>query len=66
MIDDEVIKTQLGKTLDRTSFHELGSKYEAKVRDCYVRDGRRTLIALALSPARSASCSWVSPELARS
>jgi phosphoribosylaminoimidazole-succinocarboxamide synthase len=44
MIDDEVIKAQLGKTLDRTSFHELGSKYEGKVRDCYTLDGRRNIV----------------------
>jgi phosphoribosylaminoimidazole-succinocarboxamide synthase len=44
MIDDALIRAQLTKTLDRTSFPELGSKYEGKVRDCYTRDGRRTLI----------------------
>jgi phosphoribosylaminoimidazole-succinocarboxamide synthase len=44
-IDEKVIRAQLGKTLNRTDFPELGDKYEGKVRDCYVRDGRRTLIA---------------------
>jgi len=44
-IDEAVIRAQLDKTLANTSFPELGEKYEGKVRDCYVRDGRRTLIA---------------------
>jgi phosphoribosylaminoimidazole-succinocarboxamide synthase len=44
MIDDATIRAQLGKTLDRTDFPELGSKYEGKVRDCYIRDGRRTIV----------------------
>jgi phosphoribosylaminoimidazole-succinocarboxamide synthase len=43
-IDEQLLRTQLGKTLDATNFPELGEKYEGKVRDCYVRDGRRTLI----------------------
>lgn len=43
-IDLETIRAQLGKTLDRTDFPELGEKYEGKVRDCYVRDGRRTIV----------------------
>jgi phosphoribosylaminoimidazole-succinocarboxamide synthase len=44
MIDDALIRAQLTKTLDSTSFPELGSKYQGKVRDCYVRDGRRTIV----------------------
>jgi len=44
-IDETVIRAQLDKTLGETNFPELGEKYEGKVRDCYVRDGRRTLIA---------------------
>jgi len=43
-IDEKVIRAQLGKTLDKTSFPELGDKYEGKVRDCYVRDGKRALV----------------------
>ena len=43
---DETIQAQLGKTLDKTRFPELGDKYEGKVRDCYMRDGRRTLIVV--------------------
>jgi phosphoribosylaminoimidazole-succinocarboxamide synthase len=44
-IDEAVIRTQLDNTLGDTNLPELGEKYEGKVRDCYVRDGRRTLIA---------------------
>jgi phosphoribosylaminoimidazole-succinocarboxamide synthase len=43
-IDDDLIREQLGKTLGATDLPELGEKYEGKVRDCYVRDGKRTLI----------------------
>jgi phosphoribosylaminoimidazole-succinocarboxamide synthase len=44
MIDDALIRAQLDKTLERTDFPELGAKYEGKVRDCYMRDGRRTIV----------------------
>jgi phosphoribosylaminoimidazole-succinocarboxamide synthase len=44
MVSSDVIKAQLGKTLQKTSFPELGSKYEGKVRDCYTKDGRRTIV----------------------
>jgi phosphoribosylaminoimidazole-succinocarboxamide synthase len=43
-IDESVLRGQLGKTLDATDFPQLGEKYEGKVRDCYTKDGRRTLI----------------------
>lgn len=43
-MDETVLKQQLTKTLDKTSFAELGSKYEGKVRDCYVADGRRIIV----------------------
>ncbi len=43
-IDEQTIRAQLTKTLDETDFPGLGEKYEGKVRDCYVRDGKRTLI----------------------
>jgi phosphoribosylaminoimidazole-succinocarboxamide synthase len=41
---DKAILAQLGKTLEKTDFPELGDKYEGKVRDCYIRDGRRAII----------------------
>jgi phosphoribosylaminoimidazole-succinocarboxamide synthase len=44
MIDAALIRAQLDRTLERTDFPELGSKYEGKVRDCYIRDGRRTIV----------------------
>ena len=44
MLNDDLIRSQLDKTLDRTDFPELGSKYEGKVRDCYMRDGQRTIV----------------------
>jgi phosphoribosylaminoimidazole-succinocarboxamide synthase len=44
-IDEKVLRAQLTKTLETTDLPELGEKYEGKVRDCYVRDGKRTLIA---------------------
>jgi phosphoribosylaminoimidazole-succinocarboxamide synthase len=44
-IDEAVIRAQLDKTLAGTDLPELGEKYEGKVRDCYVRDGKRTIVA---------------------
>ena len=43
--DEKIIRAQLGKTLDKTDLPELGEKYEGKVLDSYVRDGKRTLVA---------------------
>ena len=44
MVSDDILKAQLSKTLDRTSFPSLGEKYEGKVRDCYIRDGKRIIV----------------------
>jgi len=44
-IDEAVIRAQLDRTLGGTNLPELGEKYEGKVRDCYTRDGKRTIIA---------------------
>lgn len=44
MVDTNVIQAQLTKTLDATNFPSLGEKYEGKVRDCYIKDGRRIII----------------------
>jgi len=44
-VDEQILRAQLGKTLGATDFPELGEKYEGKVRDSYVRDGKRTLVA---------------------
>ena len=43
-IDESLLRAQLGKTLDATDFPTLGDKYEGKVRDCYTKGGKRTLI----------------------
>ena len=44
MISNDVIKAQLTRTLEKTHFPDLGSKYEGKVRDCYTRDGRCIIV----------------------
>jgi phosphoribosylaminoimidazole-succinocarboxamide synthase len=44
MVSDDLIRAQLDKTLDRTNFTDLGEKYEGKVRDCYIANGRRTIV----------------------
>lgn len=44
MLTHEQILNALPECLDQTDFPELGEKYEGKVRDVYVRNGRRTLI----------------------
>ncbi|MFK5956394.1 MAG: phosphoribosylaminoimidazolesuccinocarboxamide synthase [Planctomycetota bacterium] len=43
-VDLETLRKQLPNTLESTSFPSLGEKYEGKVRDCYVGDGRRTIV----------------------
>jgi phosphoribosylaminoimidazole-succinocarboxamide synthase len=44
MVTREIIEAQLARTLDRTDLPTLGSKYEGKVRDCYTKDGKRTIV----------------------
>jgi|TARA_Y100000310_G_scaffold91835_1_gene89299 phosphoribosylaminoimidazole-succinocarboxamide synthase len=43
MLSDEILKQQLGSTLEKTDL-KIGKKYEAKVRDNYVLDGKRLII----------------------
>ena len=43
MLSDDVIKAQMGNLLDKTDF-DWGGKYEGKVRDNYVFDGKRVII----------------------
>jgi phosphoribosylaminoimidazole-succinocarboxamide synthase len=45
VIADDVLRAQLGRTLDATDFPQLGERYVGKVRDNYTRGGMRTLIA---------------------
>lgn len=44
MVSDDVIRGQLSRTLEKTSFSTLGAKYEGKVRDCYTKDGKRVIV----------------------
>ncbi len=44
MVSPDIIKAQLSKTLEGTNFPTLGEKYKGKVRDCYSKGGRRTII----------------------
>ena len=45
MIDTEILRAALGRTLERTSLDALGTKYEGKVRDNYTTaDGRRIIV----------------------
>jgi phosphoribosylaminoimidazole-succinocarboxamide synthase len=45
-ISDDILRAQLGRTLDATNLVGLGERYEGKVRDNYTtRDGRRILVA---------------------
>lgn len=43
MLSDKILKTQLKHTLDKTNF-KFGRKYEGKVRDNYILDGKRLII----------------------
>lgn len=43
-IDPQLLRAQCAKTLDRTDFPGLGTKHAGKVRDSYVKDGKRTII----------------------
>lgn len=43
-IDLGLLQAQCARTLDRTDFPELGTRFEGKVRDSYVRAGRRTIV----------------------
>jgi len=44
MVSNELIRAQLAKTLATTDLPELGSKYTGKVRDCYSKNGQRTIV----------------------
>ncbi|MEE8581705.1 MAG: phosphoribosylaminoimidazolesuccinocarboxamide synthase [Myxococcota bacterium] len=44
-IDLTLLREMCSRTLERTDLAELGRRVEGKVRDSYVKDGRRTLIA---------------------
>ena len=42
---DELIKNQLDKTLNKTNFSSLGKLYRGKVRDNYIKNDIRIIIA---------------------
>jgi phosphoribosylaminoimidazole-succinocarboxamide synthase len=44
MIDTEILRAQLARTLARTDLAGQGTKYEGKVRDNYSRAGRRVIV----------------------
>src|SRR5262249_29395746 len=44
MVDEALLKSQLGNTLERTRFDALGELYEGKVRDNYRRGDRRFIV----------------------
>jgi phosphoribosylaminoimidazole-succinocarboxamide synthase len=44
-VDPKLLEAQCSRTLARTDFTGLGTRIEGKVRDSYVKDGKRTLIA---------------------
>ncbi|NNL66786.1 MAG: phosphoribosylaminoimidazolesuccinocarboxamide synthase [Myxococcales bacterium] len=43
-IDIKLLEEQCERTLERTDFEGLGERIEGKVRDSYVKDGRRTIV----------------------
>lgn len=42
---DDILRDQLAQTLAATDMPALGAKYDGKVRECYVRDHERVLVA---------------------
>jgi phosphoribosylaminoimidazole-succinocarboxamide synthase len=44
-VDPKLLEAQCSRTLERTDFQGLGKRIEGKVRDSYVKDGKRTLVA---------------------
>ena len=42
---DEIIRNQLDKTLSKTNFTFIGKLYQGKVRDNYIQDDTRIIIA---------------------
>jgi len=44
MIADDILHAQLRRTVDKSDFPTLGTKYEGKVRDNYTKNGQRIII----------------------
>lgn len=43
-VSQQTLEKGLERTLEGTHFESLGRKYEGKVRDCYIADGKRTIV----------------------
>ena len=43
-MDRQVLRDQLDRTIQRTDFEDLGTRYQGKVRDTYRQDGRLILV----------------------
>lgn len=44
MVDAKVIKGSINNLLETTDIPNLGKRYQGKVRDCYIYDGKRVLV----------------------
>jgi phosphoribosylaminoimidazole-succinocarboxamide synthase len=44
MVTREILEAQLSRTLDKTDLPILGRKHEGKVRDSYVKNGKRAIV----------------------
>jgi phosphoribosylaminoimidazole-succinocarboxamide synthase len=44
MVSDDILRAQLGRTLDRIDLHGLGEHFHGKVRESYSRGGQRILV----------------------
>ena len=44
-VDPVLLRHQCDRTVAETNFADLGERITGKVRDCYVADGRRTIVA---------------------
>jgi phosphoribosylaminoimidazole-succinocarboxamide synthase len=44
MIDDTTLQQGIALALDETAYSDLGTLERGKVRDCYIRDGRRAIV----------------------
>ncbi len=44
MVEKDVLFAQLERTLEKTELPQLGERFEGKVRDSYIKDGKRMII----------------------
>ena len=43
-VSKDALQEGLSRTLEGTRFESLGRRYEGKVRDCYIADGKRCIV----------------------